>query len=331
MSNIFRPSFSKILTVLGFLSVVLYHKYNVTRIWTPEKLSYSNSERIVDPEDYLIYESRQTILDRIRKIQKDTIYNVRVYIISEISDDYIEIRNNKKKKNVSLFLDELANIVLKENRDEEPNSIFILFSVSDLKMRIRTGDNVKNKLNDRKCGLFLKSVKNTFGQKNYEKAILTILEKMNSRLISGFLANLQEDIYEVITSIIALIVVVSIVIGILTILVKMLSKEEITEDIGNTKKITFNESECFVCRKEIKKTKLDEEFAAAKVFKVTLYCDHSFHYNCITKWMENNTKCPLCDNIDNVCIVERSRSKTLLEKLPLKMSKKCIRTSSFSD
>ncbi len=125
----------------------------------------------------------------------------------------------------------------------------------------------------------------------------------------------------------------SIAICILTILVKMLAKEETCEEIGKVRKITINESDCFICSKEIKKSKLEEESAGVRIFKVTLYCDHSYHYNCITSWMEKNSKCPLCENSKDLGSVEKTefRRTSFLERLPLKLSKISLRSNSFSD
>ena len=63
---------------------------------------------------------------------------------------------------------------------------------------------------------------------------------------------------------------------------KMLEEIELTEDMLNKN----NEKECVICL---------EQFSPGDVISY-LPCFHFYHYICIKSWIENKSKCPLCNS-----------------------------------
>ena len=59
---------------------------------------------------------------------------------------------------------------------------------------------------------------------------------------------------------------------------------------------TINQKTCSICLEEYKKN--DQVFVSK--------CNHIFHKNCITSWLNNNRTCPLCVNIivNNLYIIQ---------------------------
>jgi uncharacterized membrane protein YgcG len=71
---------------------------------------------------------------------------------------------------------------LKISNNEE-KSIFILFSIEDRLNRIRTGNDARNYLSDRKSIAFLNDINHHLKSKDYDQAILDLVKSIHERII----------------------------------------------------------------------------------------------------------------------------------------------------
>jgi uncharacterized membrane protein YgcG len=261
--------------------VIYYYSFTTpTRIWTPSKLT-NYSETFNDPESYL--KEKINIKELIKKLMRDSGHNVKVYMISDISTDYLEVRANKLKKNYKLFLRDMS-ILLHEDQAERANSVIVLLSVNDQKIRIWVGDAVKHKLPDRKCVSLINSVKSLLRHKQYETLFINILSKMYVRLTSDDWANFKDDLYEIASNIMAYIMIIVLVGVLFYILVGISSNNSKPKEEA----MDIDEEEyCNICMRKYENK--DEKF------KIMLECYHCFHYGCFAKWKACNRElCPAC-------------------------------------
>ena len=52
---------------------------------------------------------------------------------------------------------------------------------------------------------------------------------------------------------------------------------------NNSNSLDFKNDTCVICLESFKNKN-----------KITLICGHSYHYNCILEWFEEDMKCPTC-------------------------------------
>ncbi len=89
-----------------------------------------NKGALYDPNNYL--ENTDSILEKLMKINNETRYDTRIFIIDEMKKD-------REYYDIEEYINKLSYLILDKNKTIEEYSIFALFSIKDRKMRIRTG------------------------------------------------------------------------------------------------------------------------------------------------------------------------------------------------
>lgn len=127
-----------------------------TKQWTPEELveKFVNFNNIFDPDKLLIKQDNNSMFTEI----KNNNYTPVLIIISQISDEYLDKKTNKK--NSHLFLKRFSKLILKKFTIEEDHDIIILISINDKEMNCRIGRKLREKLKENNM------------DKNYVKSIL---------------------------------------------------------------------------------------------------------------------------------------------------------------
>jgi uncharacterized membrane protein YgcG len=295
----------KILILLVFLAISAHCANRTT--WLPKDLakSYqkSNNTVLFDPDYYLNDEAlTQSTKNLTYELQTNKNFIVRTFIIYGIATDY----SNFFSKNIEKFVDNLSMEILGNDKEKEKNSLFILFSIYDRQMRIRTGANVKAELSDSRALEILNSVKSNLRNYYYDYAINSVVKQIYTRITSPY--TIYWDILEYV--LIGVVVLVVILVSICSVNNKRISRpaahrlDKIRQIcLKNKPKREIIETTCVICLEEFEKNtqlqvksknNLEEELGHDPKSMAKIECGHAFHYGCISEWTRNHNTCPTC-------------------------------------
>jgi uncharacterized membrane protein YgcG len=145
----------------------------ITSKWTPMELAkrQSPTTSIIDPDKYIADRKATQIDLHLKDLQKTIGHEVKLYIISEMDSIY----------NIEAFTNDLTYYIFNKDAERDKNSIFILFSINDRKMRVRTGEIPRRTLTDSICVYYLDSLKENLRAGEYETAIADLLYKISKK------------------------------------------------------------------------------------------------------------------------------------------------------
>jgi uncharacterized membrane protein YgcG len=145
--------------------------------WTPEALAEktTNTTLFIDPDNYITQAQTKIIENNLKSLKEATNYDIRLYVIDEMGGMYYYIET---------FVNDLTYYVLNKDEEKDKNSLFILFSIKDRKMRIRTGEMARKILTDNICVYYLDSLKTLLKAEQYGDAIIDLIAKVHNRLIN---------------------------------------------------------------------------------------------------------------------------------------------------
>jgi hypothetical protein len=196
--------------------------------------------------------------------------------------------------------------------------MFIVFSINDRIMRIRTGSNVKSYLPDSKAQEYLDTIKSYLRDSEYSQAVNIPTEKIYERITSPY--TIYWDILEY--AAIVIIVVVLLVIYIYSYCKNRVIKPAATR-LDRIQRICkagkpnreIIETTCVICLEEfrcntnaeapgqenVNRSDLKEHLINKNPMAVVrLECGHPFHFGCIAEWSKNHNTCPTCrEKIDS--------------------------------
>jgi uncharacterized membrane protein YgcG len=267
----------------------------------------SSNKLLFDPDGYLNdITLDQKTKDLIVSLQNQKAFITRIFLISGISNDYKRIVD----KDIEKFVDDLSFQLL-QNKQDEINSLFIVFAINDRQMRIRTGQNVRAILPDSKALSYLKSIKSYLQSKQYSYAINYLMQEVYDRITSPY--TYLWDILETIGTVV--VVVAAFIIAffgrdkgqsnISAPVASRLTKIQRICGLNKPKKEIITTT-CVICLEDFKgsdnsqQTVLDVN-PLTETLKghydtcvVKIECGHSFHSGCITKWTSDHNTCPTC-------------------------------------
>jgi uncharacterized membrane protein YgcG len=300
------------------LFILLTYIYSTkTTKWTAKELvqAFNNSpnKQMLDPDLYLEDKTLdEKTLGRINSLESENKFKTKIFLIAGISEEYKSFLSI----DIERFTDELSREILKGDKQAEYDSMFIVFSINDRIMRIRTGSNVKSYLPDSKAQDYLDAIKSYLRDSKYSQAVNILMEKIYERITSPY--TIYWDILEYAPIII--IVVVLLVIYIYSYCKNRVSKPAATRlnriqricRAGKPKREII-ETTCVICLEEfsnnteiasqenVNRSDLEEHLNNKNPMAVVrLECGHPFHFGCIAEWSKNHNTCPTCrEKIDN--------------------------------
>jgi len=309
----------KELIILKICLLLCISVFSTHAPWTAEELNEyftkQNYPSFVDPEGYVQSEELiREIKKSIESIYFEKKYETKVFIISEMSTKY----SHYFSKDISLFMNDLTYLIFRGDETLDADSCFILFSINDKLMRIRTGENAKYYINDYEAEKYLKSIKYEMRSKDYGAAAKKLVDKILDRVING--NPRLEYILAWITIII--IVIAGCIIFIFSAIIQnrkyyltptaqeRLRKIKVLSEENRTKK-EIVQTTCVICLEDLKSSDYvaapnhgDKNVSLCEIS--ILECGHSFHTSCIATWMDKSNKCPTCRHqIDEECNTAR--------------------------
>ena len=165
--------------------LILFFFILFTNQMTPQELSnvYNDFHNhiINDPYSYLKY--KDELIRELKELNDKTDIKTRVYLINKLPHTY----------DIEKFLNDLSYHSLKGDKNKEINSIFVLFSIEDRKMRIRTGEKARKFISDSTGLSILESLKTNLKNKEYDEAIEELIDLIRYRLTTS---NLKLSFYD---------------------------------------------------------------------------------------------------------------------------------------
>jgi uncharacterized membrane protein YgcG len=294
--------------------------------WTAEELdeyfTKQNYPSFVDPEGYVQSEEIiREIKKTIESIYFEKKYETKVFIISEMSTKY----KHYYSKDISLFMNDLTYLIFKGDKTLDADSCFILFSINDKLMRIRTGENANYYISDLLSEKYLNSIKSEMRSKDYGAAAKKLVDEILDRVING-----NPQFERILAWIIIIIIVIAgCIIFIFSSIVqnrkyyltptaqeRLLKIKVLSEENRTNKDIV--QTTCVICLEDLKSSDYvgnssvgDKTVSLCEIS--TLECGHSFHTSCIATWMDKSNKCPTCRHQ----IDEEGNSRRIAEGLVL--------------
>jgi uncharacterized membrane protein YgcG len=154
----------KIILILGLITLSL-------TAWTPSALAKSTNSHFNDPDKYISSKQSKEIETAISTLKEQIEHDIRVYMIKQMEDTY----------SIEEFTNDLTYHVYNKNEDLDDDSIFIVFSIVDRKMRIRTGKYPREVLTDSLCVYYLDALKPLLKNEYYYDAVTELLGKIRER------------------------------------------------------------------------------------------------------------------------------------------------------
>lgn len=154
----------------GFTPKSLYAYYTDEYIFMPSRRDYSN--KIIDPNDYL--KNYEKIVEKMKEIEtKKNIYTI-VIFIKEIDPNYKAIKANP----IRAFAGKFAELYFENDKEMQFNSMVIVFSYEDRKMRISVGNNLRKEYTDFYNGKIKESITDELEVHKFDEAVINLLEKV---------------------------------------------------------------------------------------------------------------------------------------------------------
>jgi uncharacterized membrane protein YgcG len=298
----------KILIVFILVSFCQSQK---TQKWKVEELvkayNASSNKQVIDPNDYLDNNSLdEKTLTLINTLEAEKKITTRIFIISGISDEYKSFFSTDIEK----YVNDLSFEILKGNKEDELDSIFILFSINDRIMRIRTGANVRAYLPDSKAKDYLDSLKSYLRSGKYSTAINYLMDCIHTRITSPYTI-----LWDILEYLLIIVIVGSIIMYYIYLCLSKRISQPASSRLDKIQQICQKakpkreviETTCVICLEEfcnkpldvlyenVNKNSLKEKLDKADPTSVAkIECGHSFHYGCIAEWMKNHNTCPTC-------------------------------------
>jgi uncharacterized membrane protein YgcG len=301
------------------LSILLtYILSTKTTKWTVKELlqafNDSPNKQMLDPDLYLEDKALdEKTLSRINSLENEKKFKTIIFLIAGISEEYKSFLSI----DIERFTDELSYEILKGDKQAEYDSMFIVFSINDRIMRIRTGSNVRSYLPDSKAQEYLDAIKSYLRDSKYSQAVNILMEKIYERITSPY--TIYWDILEYWPLII--VVVVLLAEYIYSYCKNRVSKPAATRlnriqricRAGKPKREII-ETTCVICLEEfnnsnaespsqenVNRSDLEEHLINKNPMAVIrLECGHPFHFGCIAEWSKNHNTCPTCrEKIDS--------------------------------
>jgi hypothetical protein len=298
----------------SMMSLFLVHLIitpSITADWTVEDLvnayNLSSNKILFDPDGYLNdIALDQKTQELVMSLQNQKAFITRIVLIGGMSNNYKRFFDTK---DIEKFVDELSFQLLL-NKQNEMNSLFIVFSINDRLMRIRTGENVRAILPDSKALDNLKSIKSYLQNKQYSYAVNYLVQKIFDRINSSY--TWIWDILEFFEPIAPMVIGIFIwwllrdkdttvsapVASRLTKIQKICEQNKPKKEIITTT--------CVICLEDFKESDNDQQIVLEvdplkqslqghdDMSVVKIECGHSFHSGCITKWTSDHNTCPTC-------------------------------------
>lgn len=154
----------------GFTPSSLYAYYTEEYILNPARREYSN--KIIDPDNFLREYDR--IMEKINTVEKEKKLHIFVIFIKELDRSYSSMKTNP----IKAFGYKFAEIYFQNDKDMKANSMMIVFSVEDKKMRISVGDNLRDIYTSFYNRKIKESLFEDLKSHNFDKACIDMLDEI---------------------------------------------------------------------------------------------------------------------------------------------------------
>lgn len=184
-SQIFKKKKMKILLLFLFFTVAFCYNNTFIKRWKPKELASYSMNYLVDTNSYIeksnsSYDNIKEYCDEIYEKKKFDVY---IYFIDSISDDYIDKASKENRKNIEQFTYDLAYERLKGNVEKEKNSMFVVFSVEDKQDRIHTGENIRKIIKDDTAHDLLDQIVESLRKGSYTIALEQLIYSIKLEII----------------------------------------------------------------------------------------------------------------------------------------------------
>jgi uncharacterized membrane protein YgcG len=238
----------------------------------------------------------------ITSLNNDKAFIVRIFLISSIPNDYKYFFT----KDIQRYVNDLSYQIIDGKKEDERNSLIMLFSINDRQMRLRTGYYVRSYVPDDKAQSLLDSTGYYLRRSEYSTAVNYLMQKVYDRITSPY--TFVWDILE--WGLIGLFII-GCVIAFFCMGKKRVSSGAATrlnriQNIvkQNKPRREIVDTTCVICLEELGasdtklKPKVDnslqDELQHDSTSVAKIECGHSFHYGCITQWTRDHNTCPTC-------------------------------------
>jgi uncharacterized membrane protein YgcG len=255
---------NKVLEKIKVLMIIISIVLCSGKQYMPEDLvkmkPYNGYINLYDPDNYLKNELIQDMINLTNNIKNVKNYEVFIYVIYSMNNKF----GYDMEKDISWFTNDLSYLKLKSDSQRDENTIFILISIDDRQSHLRTGGNVKSYLQDAKCSEYLQSINNNLRNGEYDSALLSLLQKIESRLMTKYqwLSDLADWLYNLFIKLLILSVLVIICL-VFSFLFQKKLKKSAEDQLKKIKNITQNgkprrdfiEKVCVICLEELEEDK----------------------------------------------------------------------------
>ena len=293
--------------------------------WTPDSLytNFTSSiqsqipiinktilSKVIDPNNYI--PNDEEIYNKIITIEQNYNISVLFIVIDKMDDPFFTWFSSKTKVDrIRKFATDFEKLYYNNNKSLIDNSMTILFSLQDRKMRINAGKIPRKQFSNYGLQRLMDNIKPELRKRQYEKAFNLILNNIIDY------ENFMYRHYFLIIAIIAILFIffcIGMLVGIkndrernfVNSIIAKINNMVIELHKGEKDARDLVDENCVICLekfdKDDKKSNLQNlqkpllEYNEDKQI-MDLHCGHKFHIGCLNKWKElngNNNYCPLC-------------------------------------
>ena len=310
---------------MTIINIFLLFLFTFVTAWTPNTLysNYTNTiqsqtstinktilSKVIDPNNYI--PNDEDIYNKIITIEQNYNISVLFIVIDKMEDPFLTWFSSKNKVDrIRKFATDFEKLYYNNNKTLIDNSMTLLFSLQDRKMRINAGKIPRKVFSNYGRQRLMDNIKPELRKRQYEKAFTLILNNIIDY------ENFMYRHYFLIISIVAILFIffcIGMLVGI---------KNDKERNFANAKLAKINNmviemhkgeknvrdlvnENCVICLENFAKNEKNSnlqnlqrpllEDNEEKQIK-DLHCGHRFHICCLNKWKDlliNDYYCPIC-------------------------------------
>ena len=297
-------------SIIAWTPDTLYYNYTDTILSQTSTINKTIVSKVIDPNNYI--PNDEEIYNKIITIEQNYNISVLLIVIDKMDEPLFGWFSSKKKVDrIRQFATDFENLYYNNNKTLIDNSMTLLFSLQDRKMRINAGKIPRKVFSNYGRQRLMDNIKPELRKRQYEKAFTLILNNIIDY------ENFMYRHYFLIIAIVAILFIffcIGTLVGI---------KNDKERNFANSKLAKINNmvielhkgqknvkdlvnENCVICLESfIEKEKNNNlknlqkpllEHNEEKQIK-DLYCGHKFHIDCLNKYKEltdNKYECPIC-------------------------------------
>lgn len=220
-------------------------------------------------------------------------HKIHLYVIFLSAINY-----SKDIKDIETFTSITAESLSKHLNIQEENTIYVIFSINQRKMRIRTGREVRRYLYDSQCLEIIEELKPYLRKQLYDKVASRLINLLSNHYNNPMYSpnrNQIEDITDYLKdySLFVILLLLFFIMWPITFCCSARDNRKRKEKIKTIlDKVKANKEievdECIICLEKLNANQTDDNTTQ------TLECGHKYHKECIVNWLSKNAFCPLC-------------------------------------